>query len=70
MSKGKKRNLLLNVALIVAVALTVGIVGANIKTALIPPQYRQVDIKRVLKAIKDAGLVPSEAKYYEVLPTR
>lgn len=71
MSEGKKRSILLNVVLVVAVALTLGIIGQNIKTALIPsPQYREVDVKQVLKTIKDAGLVPAEAKYYEVLNTR
>ncbi len=71
MMSEKKRGLLLNVALVVAVALTVGIIGANVKTALIPPpQYREVNVKQVLKAIKDAGLVPTEAKYYEVLPKK
>lgn len=71
MAEGKRRSLLLNVILVVAVALTVGIIGANIKTALIPsPQYREVDVKAVLKAINDAGLIPTEAKYYETLNTK
>lgn len=71
MSEEKKRSLLLNTALVVAVVLTVGIIGANIKTAFIPPpQSRQVDVKAVLKAIKDAGIVPTEAKYYELLDVK
>lgn len=71
MPQEKSRSLLLNVVLIIAVALTVGRIGANIKTALIPsPQYREVDVKAVLKAINDAGLIPAEAKYYETLNTK
>lgn len=71
MTEGRKRSVLLNVVLVLAVALTIGIIGQNIKTVLTPPsQYRQVDVKQVTKAIKDAGLVPTDAKYYEVVKTK
>ncbi len=70
MPEGKK-SIFLNVAIIVAVVLTIVIIGENIKTALTPQyRYREVDAKAVLKAIEDAGLVPTEAKYYKTLQTQ
>ncbi|MFH1778700.1 MAG: hypothetical protein ABH847_01535 [Candidatus Omnitrophota bacterium] len=70
MPEGKK-SIFLNVAIVVAVVLTIVIIGENIKTALTPQyRYREVDAKAVLKAIEDAGLVPTEAKFYKALDTK
>lgn len=71
MMAGEKKGILLNFVLIVAIALTIAIVGINIKTTLTAQyRYRAVDAKAVLKAIEDAGLVPTEAKYYKALDTK
>jgi len=67
----EKKDLFLNVSLVVAIALTVVIIGVNIKVALMPSyQYREVDENAVLKTMEEAGLVPTEAKFYKALNTK
>ncbi|MFQ6116139.1 MAG: hypothetical protein ACE5NG_18920 [bacterium] len=65
----KKNEAIFIAVIVAALLLVVAIVANNISNAINPPRASgpRIDVKKVMKEIKKAGLEPREAKYYEII---
>lgn len=65
----KRDDLLFIVVLVLASCLVGLIVTGNIYDSLYPPLFTgpEINVEEVLRKIDDAGLTPTEARYYRVI---